>query len=83
VTEAWTADLPDVPSGHTAQLAAVLDALTAGEPAPVPLAEARNTLELAAAIYASAFTDKPIRRGDLTRGSVYAARMGGPGAPWS
>jgi predicted dehydrogenase len=82
VSAAWSTDLPDVASGHAAQLAAVLDALTAGAPAPVTLAEARNTVELAAAIYASAFTDKPIRRGELTRGSSYAERMGGPGAPW-
>ncbi|MEU4605880.1 Gfo/Idh/MocA family oxidoreductase [Kribbella sp. NPDC023972] len=83
IASAWSTNLPEVPSGHTAQLTAVLDALAAGEPAPVPLAEARNTIELAAAIYASAFTDKPIRRGDLTRGTPYATRMGGPGAPWS
>ena len=83
VASAWSADLPEVASGHTAQLSAVLDALAAGERAPVPLAEARNTLELAAAIYASAFTDKPVRRGELARGSSYASRMGGPGAPWS
>lgn len=82
ISDAWSADLPDIASGHTAQLAAVLDALTAGAPAPVTLAEARNTVELAAAIYASAFTDRPIHRGELTRGSTYAERMGGPGAPW-
>ena len=82
VTDAWSTDLPDVASGHAAQLAAVLDALTTGAPAPVTLAEARNTVELAAAIYASAFTDKPVRRGELTRGTSYAERMGGPGAPW-
>ncbi|MGY4766900.1 Gfo/Idh/MocA family protein [Kribbella sp. CWNU-51] len=82
VTDAWCTDLPDVASGHAAQLAAVLDALTTGAPAPVTLAEARNTVELAAAIYASAFTDKPVRRGELTRGTSYAERMGGPGAPW-
>ncbi|MFI7062970.1 Gfo/Idh/MocA family protein [Kribbella sp. NPDC050124] len=83
VGEAWANGLPEVPSGHTAQLNAVLDALTAGKAAPVPLAEARNTIELAAAIYASAFTDKPVRRGELAQGSEYARRMGGPGAPWS
>jgi predicted dehydrogenase len=82
VASAWSADLPAVPSGHTAQLNAVLDALAAGTEAPVPLAEARNTIELAAAIYASAFTDKPVRRGELTRGTPYAHQMGGPGAPW-
>jgi predicted dehydrogenase len=83
IADAWFADLPDVPSGHTAQLAAILDAKAAGTPTPVTLAEARNTLELAAAIYASAFTDKPIRRGELAPGTPYAQRMGGPGAPWS
>jgi predicted dehydrogenase len=83
VSDAWSADLPEVPSGHTAQLTAVLDALATGDPAPVPLSEARHTVELAAAIYASAFTDKPIHRGDLAKGSEYAHRMGGPGAPWS
>jgi predicted dehydrogenase len=82
VSAAWSADLPDVASGHAAQLAAVLDALTTGAPAPVTLAEARNTVELAAAIYASAFTDKAVHRGELTRGTSYAERMGGPGAPW-
>lgn len=83
IADAWSADLPDVPSGHTAQLAAILDAKAAGKPTPVTLAEARNTLELAAAIYASAFTDKPIRRGELAHGTPYAERMGGPGAPWN
>ncbi|WP_433159130.1 Gfo/Idh/MocA family protein [Kribbella sp. CA-247076] len=83
VASAWANGLPEVPSGHSAQLAAVLDALAAGEPGPVPLAEARDTLELAAAIYASAFTDKSVRRGELARGSEYAQRMGGPGAPWT
>jgi predicted dehydrogenase len=83
VAEAWSTDLPDVQSGHPAQLAAILDALGAGTPAPVTLAESRNTVELAAAIYASAFTDKPIHRGELARGSAYAERMGGPGAPWT
>ena len=83
VAEAWSTELPDVPSGHAAQLATVLDALTAGTPAPVTLAESRNTVELAAAIYASAFTDKPVYRGELLQGTPYAGRMGGPGAPWS
>lgn len=83
VEAAWSADLLDVPSGHTAQLTAILDAKAAGEPTPVSLSEARDTLELAAAIYASAFTDKPIHRGDLAPSTPYATRMGGPGAPWS
>jgi len=83
VAAAWSADLPDVASGHTAQFVAILDAKAAGEPTPVTLSDARNTLELAAAIYASAFTDKPIRRGELAHGTPYAHRMGGCAAPWS
>jgi len=83
IADAWSKELPDVASGHTAQLATIFDALDAGTSAPVTLTEARNTVELAAAIYASAFTDKPIHRGELTRGTPYAQRMGGPGAPWA
>ena len=83
VATAWSADAVDVPSGHAAQYAAVLDALASGAPTPVTLAEARTTLELAAAIYASSFTDKPVYRGELLQGTPYASRMGGPGAPWS
>jgi predicted dehydrogenase len=82
VADAWSNDLPDIPSGHAAQLTTILDALDAGTEPPVTLANARDTMELAAAIYASAFTDKPIHRGELQRGSEYAHRMGGPGTPW-
>ena len=55
-------------SGHDAQFAAVLDALDAGTPPPVPLAETRRTVELIAAIYASAFTGRRVARGELGTG---------------
>lgn len=41
-------------SGHAAQFRALFDALDAGAPAPVTLVDAYSTLELVAAIYASA-----------------------------
>ncbi|GIJ71093.1 Gfo/Idh/MocA family protein [Virgisporangium ochraceum] len=71
-----------VTGGHTAQLAAVLDALGAGTAPPVTLADTRRTMELAAAIYASAFTGAPVHSGQIMAGSPFARRMNGAGAPW-
>jgi predicted dehydrogenase len=70
-------------SGHAAQLGAVLDALEAGGPPPVRLPEARATLELVAAMYASAFTGRRVGRGEIGPGDPFYARMDGTGAPWS
>lgn len=78
----WRAGLGGGPSGHVAQLGAVLDALDGGGPLPVPLAEARDTMELVAAIYDSAFTGHVVRRGEIGEGHPFHARMDGPGAPW-
>lgn len=64
-------------SGHAAQFRAVYDALDAGAPPPVTLAEARLTMELVAAIYASAFTRRPVRRGELGTTSPFSVHMGG------
>lgn len=69
------------PSGHRAQFAAVFDALDAGLAPPV--SDARNTLELIAAIYASAFTARPVRRGEIGPTSPFYATMEGTGAPWA
>ncbi len=91
VAHAWEADVAEtartapgtVASGHTAQLTAILDALDAGQAPPVSLREARDTLELVAAIYASAFTGAVVRRGDIGPGHPFYERMEGTGAPWS
>lgn len=77
--DVWLSGL-DIPSGHEAQLVAVLDALDRGEPPPVSLLEARDTMEFIAAVYASAFTGKPVWRGELE--PAFVARMSGTGAPW-
>jgi predicted dehydrogenase len=79
---AWSEGSTGQRSGHGAQLAAILDALAAGTPPPVTLADTRPTMELIAAIYASAFTGAPVRRGEIGPGSPFYHRMDGNGAPW-
>jgi predicted dehydrogenase len=78
----WTSQPAGVESGHAAQFSHVLDALEAGTPPPVSPADVRPTLELVAAIYASAFTARPVRRGEIGPGSPFYERMQGSGAPW-
>lgn len=78
----WTSRLRGVNSGHTAQFTHVLDALEEGSPPPVSPADVRPTMELVAAIYASAFTGRPVRRGEIGSGSPFYERMQGSGAPW-
>jgi predicted dehydrogenase len=82
VASAW-ADGPDTPSGHKAQFAEVLSAMESGAAPPVSLVDTRITVELIAAIYASAFTGARVRRGDLTPDSPFYQRMDGSGAPWN
>ncbi|NAZ87987.1 Gfo/Idh/MocA family protein [Kineococcus indalonis] len=82
VARAWAAGPAGVPSSHAAQFAAVLDALDAGTTPPVALRTARDTLELVAATYRSAFTGELVRRGDIGPDDPFALRMDGTGAPW-
>ena len=65
-----------------AELAAFA-ARAAGERPPVTTADARRTLELSAAIYASAFTDRTVRAGEIGPGDPFYASMQGSGAPWA
>jgi predicted dehydrogenase len=83
VAAAWAQGPPARRSGHGAQLAAVLDAVEAGAAPPVTVPDARATLELIAAIYASAFTGRRVARGEIGPGSPFYTRMDGDGAPWS
>jgi predicted dehydrogenase len=83
MASAWADGPPDRPSGHTAQFGAVLSALESDTAPPVSLSDTRLTVELIAAIYASAFTGTRIRRGELDENSPFYHRMDGPGAPWS
>lgn len=75
----WVSEV-DVPSGHDAQLVAVLDALDRGSPPPVTSQDTRDTVEFIAALYESAFTGRPVWRGEV--GPAFADRMDGTGAPW-
>ncbi|AYY14031.1 gfo/Idh/MocA family oxidoreductase [Actinobacteria bacterium YIM 96077] len=83
VAAAWAEGPKGRGSGHAAQYTALFDALDAGAPPPVTTADARDTMELVAAIYASSFTGQTVRRGDLGPGSPFYDRMNGDGAPWA
>jgi predicted dehydrogenase len=69
-------------TSHTAQFAAVLAALGAGRRPPVATAESRRTLALVAAIYASAFTKRPVTPDDLAPGSPFYDHMNGGNSRW-
>ncbi|MEV6343202.1 Gfo/Idh/MocA family oxidoreductase [Actinoplanes sp. NPDC051851] len=77
----WTSD-GTATSGHADQLRSVLDALDAGEPLPVTLPDTRMTMELIAAIYASAATERPVRRGEIGPDHPFATRMNGAVSAW-
>lgn len=83
VLAAWRERPSGQASGHLAQYLAVLRAIELDEPVPVTTAEARSTLELVAAVYASAFTARPVRRGEIVAGTPFYDRMQGGGAPWA
>nr|WP_052479197.1 Gfo/Idh/MocA family oxidoreductase [Kibdelosporangium sp. MJ126-NF4]CEL22909.1 oxidoreductase family, NAD-binding Rossmann fold domain protein [Kibdelosporangium sp. MJ126-NF4]CTQ90049.1 oxidoreductase family, NAD-binding Rossmann fold domain protein [Kibdelosporangium sp. MJ126-NF4] len=73
----WT-DIPyDVASSHAAQLPYFLDAMATGERPPLSGGQGREALELVAAIYRSAFTASPVRRGEIGPDDPYYHRMDG------
>jgi predicted dehydrogenase len=79
----WTVgDEPDAESGHLLQIAAVLDAIAAGTEPGVSLAEARRTLEFAAATYASAFQGRPVSAGEIDAADPFHRGMDGGAVPW-
>jgi predicted dehydrogenase len=69
-------------SGHVAQFARVVDAIRSSSPLPVTSADARQTLELIAAIYDSAFTHRRVRRGEIDSSSSFYRSMNGGITPW-
>ena len=75
---AWNAFPPDVGSTHAAQLAKLVETMDAGTPPATGGAAARGTLEFLTAIYKSAFTGAPVRRGTIRPGDpFYSALHGG------
>ncbi|GAA4718392.1 Gfo/Idh/MocA family oxidoreductase [Phytohabitans rumicis] len=83
VAAAWSEGPKGRKSGHIAQYTAILDALEEGAAPPVTASAARSTVELVAAVYASAFTGQRVARGDIRPGSPFYYRMDGEGAPWT
>lgn len=69
-------------SSHRDQFVAIADALCAGEAPAVSLSDARQTLELAAATYASAFRGAPVRAGQIDRDDPFMTSMSGGAVPW-
>ena len=79
VSAAWQAGEQGVSSGHQAQFGHVLQALREGSAPPVTMDDALRSMELVAAIYASAFQGRAIRHGDLAPSSPFYWRMDGDG----
>lgn len=81
--EKWaTNQAKDENTDHSPQLSKVLDALDEGHEPPVTIAETRQTMEFVAAIYASAFSQKAVERGEIGPDHPFATSMNGTGAPW-
>jgi predicted dehydrogenase len=83
VLDAWGSPAPggEARSGHAGQFREVLAALGAGTRPPVGPPAARRTLSLIAAIYASAFTRRPVTPGDLAPGTPFYGAMNGGSPP--
>ncbi|SDK90505.1 Predicted dehydrogenase [Glycomyces sambucus] len=88
LADMWIPDDAAPASGHVLQIRSILDALDsasegdATEPG-VSLAEARRTLEFAAATYASAFRGRPVAAGEITGDDPFARGMDGGAVPWA
>ncbi|MFC9425560.1 Gfo/Idh/MocA family protein [Streptomyces sp. NPDC056987] len=81
--DAWRTPAADVPSSHAAQLGAVLDAMAAGVRPPGSGADARRTVEFAAALYKAAFSGQPVHAGGITPTDPYYTAMHGGHPDWS
>ncbi len=73
----WRTPPDDEPSSHGAQLTRVLDAYERGERPETSGAGARGTVEFVAALYKSAFTGRPVLRGEIDPGDPFYQRMNG------
>ncbi|MEU0221051.1 Gfo/Idh/MocA family oxidoreductase [Streptomyces sp. NPDC006265] len=80
---AWRTPDTDVPSSHTAQLGALLDAYDTGTRPPGSGHDARATLEFAAALYKAAFTGRSVRAGEIGPGDPFYEAMHGEYPDWA
>lgn len=83
LTDLWASDAASPPSGHRLQIEAILDAFDAGTEPGVSLADARRTLEFAAATYASAFRGRPVSAGEIAGEDPFTRGMDGGAVPWA
>ncbi len=75
---AWQTITEDMPSSHATQLSAFLASMDRGERPPVSGPDVRGTIEFLAALYKSAMTGQPVRRGTITQNDPFYHRMCGP-----
>ncbi|MER7404669.1 Gfo/Idh/MocA family oxidoreductase [Streptomyces sp. NPDC000070] len=80
---AWRTPADDVPSSHTAQLGALLDAYDNGTRPPGSGQDARATLEFAAALYKAAFTGRSVHAGEIGPGDPFYEAMHGEYPDWA
>ncbi|MEU1314854.1 Gfo/Idh/MocA family protein [Streptomyces tibetensis] len=80
---AWRTPAADVPSSHTAQLGALLDAYDTGTRPPGSGHDARATLEFAAALYKAAFTGRSVHAGEIGPGDPFYEAMHGEYPDWA
>jgi predicted dehydrogenase len=69
-------------SGHAAQFREIMSSLQATSRPPVAPPDARRTLTLVAAIYASAFLQRPVTHADLAPGTRFYGQMNGGTYGW-
>lgn len=79
-TQAWANPLPDQPSGHLPHLRALLDDLRAGRRPETSGEGGRTALELISAMYRSASTRTPTRRGEIGPDDPFYHRLDGCGS---
>jgi predicted dehydrogenase len=73
----WRKMGDNVPSSHLAQLRPLIADLRAGRRPRASGADGRTSLELAAALYKSAFTDSTVKAGEIGPGDPFHAAMNG------
>ena len=81
LTQAWQHFPTDIGSTHSAQLDAFVADLDANRRPLLSGPEARRTLELLTALYKSAFTGLPVKRGSITPEDPYYCALHGGGTP--
>ncbi|MEU1293381.1 Gfo/Idh/MocA family oxidoreductase [Streptomyces sp. NPDC005840] len=73
----------DVPSGHVEQLRELIASMRAGERPRGSGADGRTSLELIAALYKSAFTDRTVLAGEIGPGDPFFTSMHGDAPGWA